>query len=167
MCSVGNFDFEFFGKRIYDGRADTVQTARDLISAAAEFSARVQNCKYNLNRRYAFLGVNTDRNTTAVIGYRYGIVGIYVDLDFGTVAGKRLIYGVVHNFINKMVQTCRRSRPDIHSGTFSNCFKSFKNLNLTRVIFCFNLFHFLSPDYIIKFSEFARFKSVRGASDDI
>ena len=54
-------------RRIYNRRTDTVQTARYLVSAAAEFTAGVKNCKYNFDCRNTLLWVNTDRNTTTVI----------------------------------------------------------------------------------------------------
>ena len=57
--------------------------------------------------------------TAAVIGYSYGIVGVNVNLDLGTISRQSLVNGVVHNLVYEVVQTCRRGRADVHTGTLS------------------------------------------------
>ena len=54
-----------FRKGVYDRRADAVKTAGDLISAAAELSARVKDGIGDGRRRDLFLGVDAGRDTAA------------------------------------------------------------------------------------------------------
>ena len=69
MLSVLYSKLQPFGQSIYNRRTNAVETARYLISAAAELSACVKNGINNGSCGYALLGVDTRRNTTSVIRY--------------------------------------------------------------------------------------------------
>ena len=101
-----------------------MKTARNLIAAAAELTARVKNGKYHAYGRYTLLRVNTDRYSAAVIGNPYNSVIKNFNQNLVTVACQRLINRVIHYFINKVVQTPLACRTDIHTGSFSYGFKS-------------------------------------------
>ncbi len=60
-----------FGKCIYNRCAYTVQTTGYLVSAAAELTARMQDRKYDFNRRNTCLFLDVNRNATSVILYCY------------------------------------------------------------------------------------------------
>ena len=67
------------------------------------------------------------------------------------IACKSLIYRVVDNFVNKVVQTSLPGRSDVHTGTFAHSLKSFEHLNLFGVVLLIYLkvghlfvFHFIT-----------------------
>ena len=105
LSVLTDFYFQPVGQSVYNGCAYTVQTAGNLVSSAAEFTARMQNGKYHFHRRNTGFVVDTDGNTAAVIDNRNGIVGIYGDFDGITITCKSFIHRIVHNFINKVMQT--------------------------------------------------------------
>ena len=82
-----------------------METACHLISAAAEFSACVENGIYNGSRRYSLLGVYANRDTTSVIGYFDNIVLKYLHVYFRTVACKGFINSIIDYFVNKVMKT--------------------------------------------------------------
>ena len=51
-----------------------------------------------------------------------------------TEAGQRFINGVVHDLIDKMVQSPYICGTDIHAGAFANRLKPFQHLNLILTI---------------------------------
>ena len=64
-----------FRQGVYDRRTDTVQTAGNFISAAAELTAGMENGIHDSCRRDALFRVNAYRNTASVIGYANDISG--------------------------------------------------------------------------------------------
>ena len=64
-----------------------MQTAGYLVSAAAELAARMQDRKYDLNRRKSGFFLSINRDTTTVILYRDGIVRIDLHLDVTAESG--------------------------------------------------------------------------------
>ena len=134
MPVTADFDFEPFGKGVYDRRTDAVQTAGNFIAAAAEFTAGVQNRQNDGDRGQALLFVNIDRNAAPVVAHGDNIARQNFHFNVGAIAGKRFVHGVVDNFINQVVQSLRTGRTDIHTRAFADRFKPFQNLNLRRVI---------------------------------
>ena len=79
LAAVKVLDLDPFGQGVDDRGAHAVQTARDLVTAAAEFAARVQFGVDHLERRDPLFGVDARRDAASVVGDRYAVVG--VDLD--------------------------------------------------------------------------------------
>ena len=119
-----------FGERVYNGGTYTVQTAGNLISAAAEFTAGVEDHKYDLQSGTVFLRVETGGNAATVI--LHGHASVFVDGQSDGVApsGHSLVDGIVHDFVHQMVQTAGTGSTDIHTGTFSYCIKTLEHLYL-------------------------------------
>ena len=144
LALVAVIDFNPRGKRVYNRCTNAVQTSGIFIAVTAKFAARVQNGIDHLKRGNAHFGVNTTRNTATVILHGYAVIRVKRDLYALTAAGQCLVDGVIDNFIHQMVKTARRGRPDIHTRSLSDGFKSFQYLNLTFVINAlFQIFHFL------------------------
>ena len=143
-------DFKPLGQRIDDRCADAVQTARNLIAAAAELTARVQQRIDDLKRRNPLRRVNAARNAATVVLDRNTAVGMDFDRDFVAHTGERFVNRVVHNLVNKMVKSLFRSRADVHTGTLADCLQSLKHLYLTVLVRALILCHvgFLSGDFI-------------------
>ena len=105
IFSVIYFYFKIFRKRVYNRRTHAVQTAGNLVSAAAEFTSRVKNGKYNLNRRESGLSLNTRRNTSSVIFYGYRVILVYGNSYFLAISRQSLVNRVINNLIDKMVKS--------------------------------------------------------------
>ncbi len=133
-------NFKPFGKCIYYRCTYTVQTAGYLVSSTAEFTARMQDGKYNFYGRDSLFLINLNRNTTAVINNSNGIVFIDGDIDYRTVSCKCFIHCIINYLIYKMMKSACRSTSDVHTGTFPYCFQSFQYLNLICAVFLAHVF---------------------------
>ena len=115
--------------------ADAVETAGNLIAAAAEFTTGVEHCIDNLQRGPSRLGLDIHRDTAAIIGDGNGVALVDGDGNFRAEARQGFINGVVHDLVNQMVQARRGCGADIHTGTFPHRFQTLQDLNLGRVVF--------------------------------
>ena len=129
-------DIEPCGQGVYNGRTYTVQTAGYFISAAAEFTACMQYGEYNLQSRNAFLMVDAYRDTTTVIQYGNGVVGVDGNGDFCTEACQGFVHGIIHDFVYQMVEPLFTGGADIHARAFAHRFQTFQDLDLAFIIFC-------------------------------
>jgi hypothetical protein len=121
---------EPLGQSVNDRRADAVQSAGYLISAAAEFAARVQYRKYDRDGRYAELRLDTDGDAAAVVGHADYVSGQYLDDYIFAVFRERFVDGVIDYFIYQMMKAARAGGAYIHSGAFSYRFQALEDLYL-------------------------------------
>ena len=128
------------GESVNNRRTNAVKTAGDLISLAAELTARVKNGVYYLKGGKTELLIHTRGNTTSVVlnGNTVILVNSYVNA--AAIACKCLVDRVIHYLVNEVMKTAYRGSSDIHTGSFSYSLKSLKNLYLAVVIaLCFHL----------------------------
>ena len=160
--AVADFNLCPFGEGIDNRSTHAMQTARNFISASTEFTACMEDSKNDCNGRNAEFWLNAYGNSTPVVFYTDNIAFEYGNLDFWAVSGKSLINGVVNNFIYKMVKTSGTCRAYIHTGAFSDSFKTFKNLYficiiilscLGNIVYCIH-FSTLSQKYVENFIYF-------------
>ena len=104
-------------ERVDDARADAVETAGDLVAAAAELAAGVEHGVDDLQRGKTGLLLNIDGNASAVVRDADDVAGLDRDRDVLAVARERLVDGVVYNLVDEVVQTARRRGADIHART--------------------------------------------------
>ena len=143
LALVAVIDFYPRGKRVYNRCTNAVKTSGIFITVTAKFAACVQNGINHLKRGNTHFGVNTTRDAAAVVLNGYTVIRVEGDFDTLTAACQSLVDRVIDNFIYQMVQTARRSRPDIHTRSLSDGFQSLQYLNLTFVINAlFQIFHF-------------------------
>jgi hypothetical protein len=84
---------------------------------------------------WAFLEwVLTNWNAATVIDHSDAAVLVDEDRDFLAEAGYGLIYRVIHDFVNEMMQAIGSSSPDVHRRSLSNRVEAFEHLDRTRVI---------------------------------
>ena len=114
--------------------ADAVQTAGNLVAPAAELSARVQHRVDDLERWLARLLLNVHGDAAAVIGHTDALAVFDGDLDMRAEARERLVDGVIHDLVYKVMQTARARRADVHAWAHTHRFQTFKDLDLTGVI---------------------------------
>ena len=113
-------DLHVLGERVDHRRADAVQTAGDLVAAAAELAARVQHCQTDLHCGTAHLGMDAHGEAASVVLDRYAAVLVQGDVDLLAVARQRLVNRVVHNFIHKMMKAPGVGGADIHTRALAD-----------------------------------------------
>ena len=132
-----------------------MKTSRHFISAAAEFTARVQNGENDFKRRYTHFRVFSGRYSSSVVGHFNDISLFDGNGYIFAVTGKGFVYRVVNYFIHEVVKTAHGSRSDIHTGSLSDGFKSFQNLYLTFVVPLDFFRHTIYPFISVPFHRFA------------
>ena len=120
--------------------AHPVEAAGDLISAAAKLSAGVKDGEDHRHRGEAGLMLDPHGDAPAVIGDPDDIVREDLGLNMGAVALQRLVDGVIHDFVNQVVEPPRAGGADIHTRALAHRFQALQDLDL---IFIVLLFHFM------------------------
>ena len=126
---------EPFGEGVDAGDADAVEAAGDFVCGMVEFTAGVQNGEGDFAGGLLFDGMDIDRDAAAVVRHGDGIVDVDDDFDVVAVAGERFVDGVVHDFIDKMVETTLMCVANIHGRAFADGFQTFQNGDLGGVVF--------------------------------
>ena len=111
--------------------------------------------------------VYVNRDSSTIIFYNNSIVFVNCYFDMITKSSKRFVYRIVHNLVYKVVQSSACCSSDIHTGPFSDRFKSFQNLNLVSAILYFFVTHALLRSLVFTtycsfgyFEQLIYFKSV-------
>ena len=125
ISALADFHIHIGGKCIDYRRSDTMQSSTRLVRIVVKFSSCVQCRKYNAGSRYS-LCMHADRNTTSVIFHRTGTICLKGHPYFITGTRQMLIYRIIDNLIDQMIESFGRGTSDIHSRTFPDCFKSFQ-----------------------------------------
>ena len=111
-----------------------METTGGRVGAAAKLSAGVELGEHDLKGRHLAPGMQTDRNTAAIIRNLNRFVTMQGQIDLVGEASGRLIDGVVDQLPHKMHQPIRASAPDIHTRTFTNSLQPLKGLDGISVI---------------------------------
>ena len=82
-----------------------MQTARDLIPATAEFTAGMQHCENDLQRRLSRLRLNIYGDAAAIVRHGDGIAGVDRHGNVGAEARQSFVNGIIYDLIDQMVQT--------------------------------------------------------------
>ena len=131
---VVDLDLQPLGKRVHDGRAHAVQAAGNLIAAAAELAARVQDREHDRHRRKARLVLDAHRDAAPVIRDAHNVPRQDLHVDPVAEARERLVDRVVHDLIDEVMQALRPRRRDIHAGPLAHSLQSLQNLDLVFII---------------------------------
>src|ERR1700674_3226309 len=86
-----DLQLEPIGKRVDDGHADAVETARNLVSVAVEFSASMQHRQDDFRGGTLLRGMRVYGDAAAIVHHREGVVGVYRDVNLVRVASQRLV----------------------------------------------------------------------------
>ena len=130
-----NLNIQPFRKGIYYTGSYTVKTAGNLITGSSELSSCMKDGENNFQGGLSRLFLYIYRNSSSIIPYGNGIILMNSYGNGITKSGQSLVYGVIHDFINQMMQTANGGTSDIHSRSFSNRFQSLQNLNLICTVF--------------------------------
>ena len=130
-----------FGQGIDAGNAHAVQATGHLVAVVVELAASVQFGHDHLYRRDMFLGMLVHGDTAAVVAHSDAVVCMEGDLYLVAETGHGLVYAVVDNFIDKVMQTPGVHRTNVHGRSFADSRKALENGNGGRVVirfhFCF------------------------------
>ena len=121
-----------------------MKAACHLVAPAAELSAGVEYCKYDLNRGDPCFVVDACRDTAAVVPDHYHIILLDKDIDLCAGAGKGFINRIVNYLINEVMKASRTLGAYIHSGPFPYGFKTFEYLDLVCAVILGNMHIFFS-----------------------
>ncbi len=129
------------GEGVDAAHAHAVETARNLVASFVELTAGVEHCQHHLEGALMLLLVHIHGDTTAVIYYGNGVVGVDCHVYMVGIAGEGLVDRVVDNLINQMMQTFGGNVSNIHGRAFSHRLEAFEHLNITGAIFFFYFCH--------------------------
>ena len=119
-----------------------MKTSGHLIGTLVELATRMKYGHYDFQCGLVLFFMHVYRNTAAVVLYGDGVVFIDSDSCVSTIAGKCFVDGVIHGFINQVVQTFLADVSDIHRRTFAYGFQSSQHLNAAGRIICAFYFFF-------------------------
>ena len=106
-----------------------METAGDLVSAAAELAAGVEDGHDHFEGRFVHLRMLVDRDTAPVVDDRHDAVGADGADDVIAVAAERLVDRVVDDLADEVMQASVIGAADVHARTPSNRFESFEDLD--------------------------------------
>ena len=122
------------GERIHARNAHTVQTAGHFIRTLVELTAGMQHRHHHLQRTHALFFVDVDGNAATVVLHYDGTVLANRHFDVGAIAGQGFVDGVIHRFIDQMVQAFLANVADVHRRTLANGLQTFEYLDVRRGI---------------------------------
>ena len=99
VAAVLDGEFQPFRQGVYNGCTYAVQTAGDLIAAAAELTAGVEDGVHDGCRRDALFWVDAHRDASAVIRNTDHVFRENVHGDLGAESCQRLVNGVIYDLI--------------------------------------------------------------------
>ncbi len=74
--------------------------------------------------------MDTDRDSTAVVGYGDAVVGVHDHVDQVTKTGHGLVDAVVNDLVDQVVKTGNIDVADIHGRPLPDRFKAFQHLDV-------------------------------------
>ena len=121
-------------QRVHHGGADAVQPARDLVALAVKLAAGVQRREDDLGRRLAVLSHRSDRHPPPVVGDGDGVIGVDGYQDLRAVPGECLVYGIVDDLPNEVVETSRPRGSNVHTRPPLDGLEALQDLDRTCIV---------------------------------
>ena len=120
-------DGEPLGKGIDAGHAHAVQAAGHLVASVVELAAGMEDGHDHLNGGHMLLGMDVHGNAAAVVTHGDAVVGMQGHRDAVTEAGHGFVDGVVHHFVDKVVQAARVRGAYVHGRPLADGGESFQD----------------------------------------
>ncbi len=111
-----------------------MQTAGYLVGILVEFSAGMEHGEDDLKSALAVMGHDVNRDTSPVVVDRYRAVPVNDNQYQVTEPGESLVYGVVHNFVDQVVQPPGIRAADVHGRTFPHRLQTFQYLDMRSIV---------------------------------
>jgi len=115
---------EPLGERVHHGDADTVEAPGDLVRLPVELSAGVQDGQHDLGGGFPLFLHDVHGNSAAVVVHADGVVRMDGDGDGVAKPGHRLVDGVVHDLVDKVVKAMDVRAPDVHRRALPDCLQA-------------------------------------------
>ncbi len=107
-----------------------------------------------------WMGING--NTPSVVDNGYALIWMYRHVDLSAESGHSFIYGVVYNFVDKVVKSPGTSISNIHSRSSAYSLKTFKNLYVICSVKTGGWCH-LKISFLLKFFQISPCFCAKGA----
>ena len=88
----------------------------------------------DLDRGSAFALLDVDRDAAAVVDDPDAAVGREGDVDPVAVPGHGFVDGVVHDFVDEVMQAAFARGADVHTRPLANCFQTLQHSDRTGVV---------------------------------
>ena len=128
-----DLELERLRERVDHRHADAVQTARHLVAVVVELAAGVEHRQRDFGGRAA-AAVLIDGDAAAVVHDGDRVVDVDGDVDLIAVAGQRLVYRVVDDLVDEVVQPGGAGRADVHRRTLADRLEALEDLDLVRAV---------------------------------
>ena len=125
---------QLFGQGVDDGDPHAVETPGDLVPAAAELTAGVEHGQGQLDPGLLLFVVHPRGDAPAVIGDGDAVVLFDDDVDVLAVTGQGFVDGVVHHFVNQVVEPLFACAADVHPRPALDGLQTFQNLDLVGAV---------------------------------
>ena len=125
------------GQRVDDRDADAVQAARNFVGLVVELAAGVEHGHDDFGSRLLLRLVHAHRDAAAVVDHGDRVVDVDEDLDVFAEPGQGLVDGVVHDFVNEVVEAFRTGAADVHGGPLADRLQALEDLDALCRIFVF------------------------------
>ena len=123
------------GQGVHTGNTDSVQTAGHLVGTFVELSSGMEYGHYDFQGGLLFFLVKVHGDSSTVVLYCDGVVFVDCYFYMCAISGECFIDGVVHDFINQVVQAFFADIADVHGGTLTYGFQAFEYLDVAgRVV---------------------------------
>ena len=123
------------GQCVHYRNPDAVQTTGHFVGVIVEFTTGVQHGHDNFCGGNAFLFMQIDRNSTAVILDRHRLVRVNNHTNLRAVARERFIDGVIHQLKDHVVQAGTIiGIPDVHAWPLSHRIQSFQDFDTGGIV---------------------------------
>ena len=126
--------FHPLGEGVHAADTDAVEAAGDLVAAAAELAAGVEDGHHHLEGGFVHLGVLGHGDAAAVVLNGQGAVGVDGHLDVGAEPGQRFVDGVVHHLVDQVMVAALGRIADVHRRAHTHRFKPLQHLDGIGVI---------------------------------
>ena len=120
-------DLKAFGQGVDARDAHAVQAAGHLVRRVVELAARVELGHDDLYGRDLFLRVDVHGDAAPVVAHGDAVVHVKHDFDARAVPRHGFVDGVVHDFVDEVVQAPVVRAADVHGRAFSYRLKAFQN----------------------------------------
>ena len=141
MAVVSHLHLQPFGKGVHHAGAHAMETAGNLVAAAAELAAGMEDGEDHRHRRQPCLLLDTHRDTPAVIGNPDDVPREDIHLNMGAVPRQGFINGVIYNFIDQVMEALGAGRADVHARPLPHRFQPFQYLYLVFAILFHDFIH--------------------------
>ena len=128
-----DLDVQRLREGVDHGNAHAVEPARHLVALVVELAAGVEHRQHDLRGGLPAL-VLIDGNAAAVVRHGHGVVDVDLDADLVAEAGERLVYRVVDDLVDQVVQPGRAGRPDVHRRALADGLQSFEDADVPGVV---------------------------------